>query len=117
MTDDRSKKEVLDEQAETLEAEAPSRRQVHMNGWKIVILGVGTGLAIGVLFFLRASQTASADKRICEKVDHLTSALILFATQNPKPPEGTQRRRDLDRFLEAMRKAACDPKNLPSTPK
>lgn len=115
--DDRTKHEVLEDQAVALEEEAASPLHLRVNGWKIVVFAVLTGLGIAVLFFLRASQTASADKRICAKVDKVTSALIEFIQDQPVPRVGSDDWVARTALLTKLRAAACDPHNLPSTPK
>lgn len=83
----------------------------------------------------RAHQTTAADARLCRKVDRLDLALIHIVEAGAKPPkpgaygydyykthpsEATTLRRagsQADAAVDELRKAACDPKNLPTANK
>lgn len=95
----------------------PRMPQGRVNGWKIVIAAVAVGVGLIGFFFWRAHAQASADAKLCRKIDAGTVALIEFVQSSPAPPAGTRRWVERERFLALEKMALCDPDNLPTTPK
>jgi hypothetical protein len=100
-----------------------------LNGGKLVVLAIFTGVVLTGVLAVRALQTNRIDRQVCTKIDRLDNALIAIvqgAVVVPKPGDygytyyrthpreaaSLRAGKPTAAQLATLRAAACDPSNI-----
>lgn len=104
-----------------------------LNGTKLILVCLLSGLAIPSVLWYRSHVTAQADRRVCVKIDRLDTALLAIVRRQPAPkpgdygyaywrahhnrePNGAPGGPPAAGIIAALEKAACDPSNIAKAP-